>query len=144
MATFSVHKALFMIQLLLSSPLISCHPKVLKDKLDDSSPFPTNFLFGTASSSYQFEGAYLTDGKGLKNWDVFTHKPGQFQGTAAATLVSHWTIKSGVEAANTLDGIMALGSSMNKNMRFSDELCIPHSKGCSALTKTNSERPLKE
>lgn len=24
----------------------------------------------------QFEGAYLTDGKGLNNWDVFTHKPG--------------------------------------------------------------------
>ncbi|KAK7387786.1 hypothetical protein VNO78_22578 [Psophocarpus tetragonolobus] len=41
-----------------------------------SSPFPTNFLFGTASSSYQYEGAYLNDGKGLSNWDVFTHKPG--------------------------------------------------------------------
>ncbi|XP_047313049.1 beta-glucosidase 46-like [Impatiens glandulifera] len=36
----------------------------------------SNFLFGTASSSYQFEGAYLSDGKGLNNWDVFTHKPG--------------------------------------------------------------------
>ncbi|WVY94288.1 hypothetical protein V8G54_033376 [Vigna mungo] len=41
-----------------------------------SSSFPPNFLFGTASSSYQIEGAYLTDGKGLNNWDVFTHKPG--------------------------------------------------------------------
>ncbi|KAJ1405603.1 Glycosyl hydrolases family 1, N-terminal conserved site [Sesbania bispinosa] len=38
--------------------------------------FPTNFLFGTASSSYQFEGAYLSDGKGMSNWDVFAHKPG--------------------------------------------------------------------
>ncbi|PRQ28507.1 putative glycosidase [Rosa chinensis] len=36
---------------------------------------PSNFLFGTASSSYQFEGAFLNDGKGLNNWDVFTHKP---------------------------------------------------------------------
>lgn len=34
------------------------------------------FLFGTASSSYQYEGAYLSDGKGISNWDVFTHKPG--------------------------------------------------------------------
>uniref|UniRef100_A0A2N9ITV4 Beta-glucosidase n=1 Tax=Fagus sylvatica TaxID=28930 RepID=A0A2N9ITV4_FAGSY len=42
----------------------------------DKSPFPSNFLFGTASSSYQFEGAYLSDGKGLNNWDVYTHKPG--------------------------------------------------------------------
>jgi beta-glucosidase/6-phospho-beta-glucosidase/beta-galactosidase len=24
----------------------------------------------------QFEGAYLSDGKGLNNWDVYTHKPG--------------------------------------------------------------------
>lgn len=24
----------------------------------------------------QFEGAFLSDGKGLSNWDVFTHKPG--------------------------------------------------------------------
>jgi len=24
----------------------------------------------------QIEGAYLADGKGLNNWDVFTHKPG--------------------------------------------------------------------
>ncbi|KAK7332308.1 hypothetical protein VNO80_29058 [Phaseolus coccineus] len=47
----------------------------LKDH-STSSPFPTNFLFGTASSSYQIEGAYLSDGKGLNNWDVFTHKPG--------------------------------------------------------------------
>jgi len=24
----------------------------------------------------QFEGAFLSDGKGLNNWDVFTHKTG--------------------------------------------------------------------
>ncbi|PHT49677.1 Beta-glucosidase 46 [Capsicum baccatum] len=38
--------------------------------------FPRNFLFGTASSCYQFEGAFLSDGKGLNNWDVFTHEAG--------------------------------------------------------------------
>ncbi|KAJ1427205.1 Glycosyl hydrolases family 1, N-terminal conserved site [Sesbania bispinosa] len=38
--------------------------------------FPPTFSFGTASSSYQFEGAYLSDGKGMSNWDVFAHKPG--------------------------------------------------------------------
>nr|VDC76701.1 unnamed protein product [Brassica rapa] len=41
---------------------------------DDSSPFPSDFLFGTSSSAYQYEGAYLTDGKGLNNWDVFSHE----------------------------------------------------------------------
>nr|GLL45695.1 beta-glucosidase 46-like [Ipomoea trifida] len=41
------------------------------------SPFPVNFFFGTSSSSYQYEGAYLSDGKGLSNWDVYTHQPGK-------------------------------------------------------------------
>ncbi|XP_065878221.1 beta-glucosidase 46-like isoform X2 [Euphorbia lathyris] len=51
----------------------SSHLKSVKD----SSAFPPNFLFGTASSSYQYEGAYLSDGKGLNNWDVYTHIPGE-------------------------------------------------------------------
>lgn len=33
-------------------------------------------LFFFFSFSWQFEGAYLSDGKGLNNWDVFTHTPG--------------------------------------------------------------------
>ncbi|XP_061345494.1 beta-glucosidase 46-like [Gastrolobium bilobum] len=43
----------------------------------DLSQFPNNFLFGTASSSYQYEGAYKSDGKGPSNWDNFTHGPGR-------------------------------------------------------------------
>ncbi|KAK3144267.1 hypothetical protein QOZ80_4AG0310790 [Eleusine coracana subsp. coracana] len=42
----------------------------------DRSDFPESFLFGTATSSYQIEGAYLEDNKSLSNWDVFTHVPG--------------------------------------------------------------------
>ncbi|KAL2944139.1 putative inactive beta-glucosidase 14, partial [Bienertia sinuspersici] len=35
------------------------------------SMFPDDFIFG----SFQIEGGYLEDGKGLSNWDVFTHLP---------------------------------------------------------------------
>ncbi|WRX26327.1 Glycoside hydrolase family 1 - like 10, partial [Theobroma cacao] len=62
----------------------------LKENLD-SSPFPSSFLFGTASSSYQFEGAYLSDGKGLNNWDLFTHKPGNIvDGSNGDVAVDHY------------------------------------------------------
>ncbi|CAL5199497.1 unnamed protein product [Lathyrus oleraceus] len=51
--------------------LLLHHSSAVDD--DDLSPFPKNFLFGTASSSYQYEGGYNIDGKGQSNWDNFTH-----------------------------------------------------------------------
>nr|XP_009413739.1 PREDICTED: beta-glucosidase 18 isoform X1 [Musa acuminata subsp. malaccensis] len=43
------------------------------------SDFTSTFLFGTATSSYQIEGAYLEGNKSLSNWDVFTHLPGKIK-----------------------------------------------------------------
>ncbi|XP_057841268.2 coniferin beta-glucosidase-like [Cryptomeria japonica] len=45
----------------------------------DRSDFPPNFMFGTASSAYQYEGAWREGGKGLSNWDAFTHSPGRVE-----------------------------------------------------------------
>ncbi|MGH7450869.1 MAG: GH1 family beta-glucosidase, partial [bacterium] len=39
--------------------------------------FPTDFVWGAATSSYQIEGAWLEAGKGLSIWDAFCHIPGK-------------------------------------------------------------------
>lgn len=39
--------------------------------------FPDGFVFGTASSAYQFEGAVKKDGRGQTIWDTFAHTFGK-------------------------------------------------------------------
>ncbi|KAL8157341.1 hypothetical protein AgCh_002151 [Apium graveolens] len=40
------------------------------------SSFPKGFVFGTASSAYQYEGAVKEDGRGQTIWDKFAHSSG--------------------------------------------------------------------
>ena len=39
-------------------------------------PFPSTFVWGAASSSYQVEGGFDADGKGASTWDQYSHEPG--------------------------------------------------------------------
>ncbi|KAJ4967907.1 hypothetical protein NE237_014608 [Protea cynaroides] len=57
----------------------------------DRSQFPDSFLFGTATSSYQIEGAYLADNKSLSIWDLFTKIPGNIRdGSNGDIAVDHY------------------------------------------------------
>jgi 6-phospho-beta-glucosidase len=53
--------------------------------------FAHDFLFGAASASYQVEGAWNEDGKGVTNWDEFSKLPGKtFEGTTGDVAVDHY------------------------------------------------------
>ncbi|KAJ6301498.1 hypothetical protein OIU77_015744 [Salix suchowensis] len=55
------------------------HARSSDDEDVKRSHFPDGFFFGTSTSSYQVEGAYMEDGKGVNNWDVFSHIPGNIK-----------------------------------------------------------------
>ncbi|MCL6626342.1 MAG: family 1 glycosylhydrolase, partial [Alicyclobacillus shizuokensis] len=53
--------------------------------------FPPGFLFGTATASYQIEGAVHEDGRGESIWDRFSHTPGKvYQGHTGDVACDHY------------------------------------------------------
>ncbi len=53
--------------------------------------FPTTFLWGAATASYQIEGAIREDGRGLSVWDEFSATPGKVAGgDTGAIAIDHY------------------------------------------------------
>lgn len=50
------------------------------DYRDTGLVFPPDFVFGSATASYQIEGAATEDGRGPSIWDTFSHTPGRTRG----------------------------------------------------------------
>ena len=59
-----------------TTPWVPGEPGTLADGRDRSA-FPADFLWGTATASYQIEGSPTADGKGPSIWDTFSHTPGR-------------------------------------------------------------------
>ncbi len=59
--------------------------------LCDSRSFPRDFLWGTATSAYQIEGAWNEDGKGESIWDRFAHTRGKIRnGDTGDVALNHY------------------------------------------------------
>ena len=53
--------------------------------------FPDGFTWGTATASYQIEGAVTEDGRGPSIWDTFSHTPGRIlDGTTGDRACDHY------------------------------------------------------
>ncbi|WP_263409021.1 GH1 family beta-glucosidase [Terriglobus tenax] len=66
--------------LLAATPLALSLPEAIAAPQPSSAPqalaFPKGFVWGTATASYQVEGAVKEDGRGPSVWDTFSHLPG--------------------------------------------------------------------
>ncbi len=53
--------------------------------------FPEQFVWGTATASYQIEGAVREDGRGPSIWDTFSHTPGRtYNGDTGDVACDHY------------------------------------------------------
>ena len=76
------------------------------------SVFPKGFLWGSATASYQVEGAWNVDGRGESIWDRFSHTPGNVKGD--------WTGDVACDGYNRFPEDIAIMKQMNlRSYRYS-------------------------
>jgi beta-glucosidase len=66
--------------------------------------FPPDFIWGTATSAWQIEGATQADGRSDSIWDVFTRQPDSIKGGVTADMASkhYWRQDEDLELLKAL------------------------------------------
>jgi beta-glucosidase len=92
--------------------------------------FPDGFSWGTATASYQVEGAWQEDGKGESIWDRFSHTPGTIQNgdTGDVACDQYHRYKDGVALMKSL-GMRGYRFSIAWPRIFPDGTGKPNQKG---------------
>ena len=86
--------------------------------------FPRDFLWGTATSAYQIEGAYKEDGRGPSVWDRFCDTPGKvWEGHTGKVACDHYHRFRGDIAIMQRLGLQAYRFSISWTRVF------PHGRG---------------
>lgn len=92
--------------------------------------FPADFLWGTATSSYQVEGAAQEDGRGISIWDTFAHTPGRIAGNATGDVADDFyhRYRADIRLMQSM-GIKAFRFSVAWPRIFPQGTGAPNSKG---------------
>uniref|UniRef100_A0A6N2K6K8 Beta-glucosidase n=1 Tax=Salix viminalis TaxID=40686 RepID=A0A6N2K6K8_SALVM len=84
---------LLVLRIIVTSNAAAAAPSHSIASLNRSS-FPGGFIFGTASSAYQYEGAAAEGGRGPSIWDVYTHR---YPGIQPFVTLFHWDLPHALE-----------------------------------------------
>ena len=92
--------------------------------------FPAGFLWGSATASYQVEGAAKEDGRGPSIWDTFSHTPGKtFNGDTGDTADDFYHLYRDDIAMMKRMGLKAFRFSISWSRVFPTGTGAPNTKG---------------
>ncbi len=91
---------------------------------------PQDFIWGTATSAYQIEGAWQDDGKGESIWDRFAHTPGNIANNATGDVaIDHYHRYPNDVAQMKALGVRAYRFSISWPRIFPRGTGLPNAKG---------------